>query len=111
MKKKESIWNKLQKAENAEWTLEEVKTAIHWFRQATAFLCGLFWGILPLTGLPGFVSQLMLNIILTVVFYTTVLKVDPEDFGGHGALTQEALPPALSMFLLTWIVTYSLVYF
>lgn len=109
--KQGSVWEKIQQAESAQWTLEEVKTAIHWFRQLTAFLCGVLWGSIPFTGFYGFTSMVVVNSVGTIIFYTTVLKVDPEDFGGHGALTQEALPPAISMFLLTWIVTYSLLQF
>ena len=109
--KSSSIWEKLQDAESADWTQEEVKTAIHWFRQLVSFLCGILWGLIPFTGLNGFLTHLAVNTVGTFVFYSGVLKVEAEDFGGHAVLTQEALPPSISMFLLMWILTYSFVHF
>lgn len=109
--KKASIWEKLQDAESAEWSLDEVKTAIHWFRQFVSFLCGFVWGLIPLTGFNAFISQVAVNFFTTIVFYTTVMKIEPEEFGGHATLTQEGMPPSISMFLLIWIITYSLLHF
>ncbi|KAM4083307.1 hypothetical protein ACB094_08G046100 [Castanea mollissima] len=40
-----------------------------------------------------------------------ILKVDEEDFGGHGALLQEGLFASISLFLLSWILVYSLGHF
>lgn len=106
--KKPTIWEKLQSPEPSEWTTDEVKTAIHWFRQLLSFLCGLIWGCVPLTGFYSALAQLVLNTIGTFFFYTTVMKIDPEEFGGHGVLTQEAISPSISMFLLIWIITFSI---
>ncbi|KAJ4844635.1 hypothetical protein Tsubulata_022838, partial [Turnera subulata] len=38
-------------------------------------------------------------------------KVDEEDFGGHGALLQEGLFASFTLFLLSWILVYSLAHF
>lgn len=106
-----TLWEKIQQADSVQLDSDEIKTAIHWFRQTTSLVCGVIWGILPLTGLYGFLIHLAINSIGTIIFYTSILKIDPEEHGGHGAMSQEGLPPALSMFILVWIVTYSLVQF
>lgn len=108
---KKTIWEKIKTNDNLNWDLDELKTAIHWFRQFTSLTIGIIFGILPFTGLYAFITFLSISILSTVIFYTSVIQVDPDEFGGHGALSQEGLAPALSMFLLAWIVSYSLVQF
>ncbi|KAF8396793.1 hypothetical protein HHK36_018426 [Tetracentron sinense] len=44
-------------------------------------------------------------------YYAIILKIDEEDFGGHGTLLQEGLFASLTLFLLAWILVYSLVHF
>ncbi|PIN10704.1 putative Rab5-interacting protein [Handroanthus impetiginosus] len=44
-------------------------------------------------------------------YYALVLKVDEEEFGGHGALLQEGLFASICLFLLVWILVYSLAHF
>ncbi|KAF8402929.1 hypothetical protein HHK36_011022 [Tetracentron sinense] len=44
-------------------------------------------------------------------YYAIILKIDEEDFGGHGTLLQEGLFASLTLFLLAWILVYSLAHF
>ncbi|KAG2397720.1 uncharacterized protein HKW66_Vig0140440 [Vigna angularis] len=44
-------------------------------------------------------------------YYAVILKVDEEEFGGHGALLQEGLFASVTLFLLSWILVYSLAHF
>ncbi|KAF4362185.1 hypothetical protein G4B88_009465 [Cannabis sativa] len=44
-------------------------------------------------------------------YYAMILKVDEEDFGGHGALLQEGLFASVTLFLLAWVLVYSLGHF
>jgi hypothetical protein len=40
--------------------------------------------------------------------YNSVLQLeDPEEMGGHKELLNEGQPSGVAMFLLTWILTYS----
>ena len=41
-------------------------------------------------------------------YYAIILKVDEEDFGGHGALLQEGLFASISLFLVLWSLSLSL---
>ncbi|MBA0658297.1 hypothetical protein Gotur_030476 [Gossypium turneri] len=40
-----------------------------------------------------------------------ILKIDEEEFGGHAALLQEGLFASMTLFLLAWILVYSLAHF
>jgi hypothetical protein len=44
-------------------------------------------------------------------YYAYLLKIDEEDFGGHGALLQEGMFASFTLFLLSWTLIYSLVHF
>ncbi|GJV11848.1 Rab5-interacting protein [Tanacetum coccineum] len=41
-------------------------------------------------------------------YYAIILKIDEEDFGGHGPLLQEGLFASVTLFLLAWTLVYSL---
>lgn len=111
VQQKMSLWKKFRERDAARWKEEELKSAIHWFRQLVSLVVGIIWGILPFKGLNAFVSHFILNSLGTVVFYSSAIGIDPEEFGGHAILWQEGVAPAISMFMLSWIVTYSLVQF
>lgn len=106
-----SIWEKIKEGGSARWKEDELKTAIHWFRQTVSLVLGIAWGVASFTGFNAFMTHLVVNSIGTVVFYSSYIGVDPEEFGGHSVLWQEGLAPALSMFMLAWVVTYSSVHF
>ena len=40
-------------------------------------------GLVP-SGLNGFLTHLAVNTVGTIVFFTRLLKVEPDDIGGHG---------------------------
>jgi hypothetical protein len=41
-------------------------------------------------------------------YYAMILKIDEEDFGGHGALLQEGLFASITLFLVPWHLSLSL---
>ncbi|KAF3578911.1 hypothetical protein DY000_02030238 [Brassica cretica] len=76
--------------------------------QVVGLLCGLLWGAIPLVG--GIWLLLFLAISSGIVYgyYALILKIDEEDYGGHATLLQDGLFASLSVFLLAWILVYSL---
>ncbi|XP_051224532.1 uncharacterized protein [Lolium perenne] len=95
----------------ASWDKDQLLDAVHWIRQAVGLACGLLWGSLPLVG--GIWIALFLAISTGIVYwyYAYVLKIDEEEFGGHGALLQEGMFASFTLFLLSWILVYSLAHF
>ncbi|KAI4389097.1 hypothetical protein MLD38_001359 [Melastoma candidum] len=93
------------------WDKDQLGDMLHWIRQVVGLLCGLVWGAIPLVGGIWFVLFLALSTGIVYGYYAVILKVDEEEFGGHGALLQEGLFASLTLFLLAWILVYSLGHF
>lgn len=96
---------------DASWEKEELFDALHWIRQVVALLCGILWGFIPLVGSFWIVLFLALSSAIVYGYYTLVLKIDSEDFGGHGSLLQEGMFASVTLFLLSWILVYSVLHF
>ncbi|CAD5185288.1 uncharacterized protein LOC135650843 [Musa acuminata AAA Group] len=95
----------------ASWDKDQLGDVLHWIRQGLGLACGLLWGAIPLVGAIWIALFLLLSSGIIYGYYTYVLKIDEEDFGGHGALLQEGLFASFSLFLLAWILVYSLAHF
>ncbi|KAF9675356.1 hypothetical protein SADUNF_Sadunf09G0023700 [Salix dunnii] len=95
----------------ASWDKDQLGDALHWIRQVVALVCGLLWGTIPLVG--GIWIGLFLLISSGIIYgyYAMILKIDEEDFGGHSTLLQEGLFASITLFLLSWILVYSLAHF
>ncbi|KAK1396816.1 Respirasome Complex Assembly Factor [Heracleum sosnowskyi] len=96
---------------DASWDKDQLGDVLHWIRQIVALLCGLIWGAIPLIGGIWFVIFLVISSAIIYGYYAMLLKVDEEDFGGHGALLQEGLFASITLFLLAWTLVYSLGHF
>ncbi|XP_073291715.1 uncharacterized protein [Primulina huaijiensis] len=96
---------------DASWDKDQLADVLHWIRQALALIFGLIWGAIPLVGGIWFFLFVVLSTGIIYAYYAIVLKIDEEDFGGHGALLQEGLFASVSLFLLAWILVYSLAHF
>lgn len=96
---------------DASWDKDQLGDVLHWIRQALGLLCGLIWGAIPLVGGIWFILFVVLSTAIIYAYYAIVLKVDEEELGGHGALLQEGLFASISLFLLAWILVYSLGHF
>ncbi|PKI48708.1 uncharacterized protein RAB5IF homolog [Punica granatum] len=95
----------------ASWDKDQLGDALHWIRQFVALVCGLLCGAIPLAGGIWIVMFLVLSSGIIYGYYAMVLKIDEEEYGGHGALLQEGLFASLTLFLLAWILVYSLAHF
>lgn len=95
----------------ASWDKDQLLDAVHWIRQALGLLCGLVWGALPLVGAHWIALFLAISTGIIYWYYAYVLKIDEEEFGGHGALLQEGMFASFTLFLLSWILVYSLAHF
>uniref|UniRef100_A0A0C9S315 TSA: Wollemia nobilis Ref_Wollemi_Transcript_15930_1025 transcribed RNA sequence n=1 Tax=Wollemia nobilis TaxID=56998 RepID=A0A0C9S315_9CONI len=95
----------------ASWDKDQLGDVLHWIRQAIGLICGLLWGAIPLVGAIWIVVFLLLSSGIVYTYYHIVLKVDEEEFGGHGTLLQEGMFASITLFLLSWIMVYSLLHF
>ncbi|XP_020214802.1 uncharacterized protein RAB5IF homolog [Cajanus cajan] len=95
----------------ASWDKDQLGDVLHWIRQGLGLACGFLWGTIPLVGGIWFILFLVLSSGIIYSYYAVILKVDEEEFGGHGALLQEGLFASITLFLLSWILVYSLGHF
>ncbi|EFJ10222.1 hypothetical protein SELMODRAFT_182295 [Selaginella moellendorffii] len=96
---------------DAEWDRDQLGDVLHWLRQALGLLCGIVWGLIPLVGSVWLLVFMLVSTLLVYTYYAFLLKVDQDEFGGHGALLQEGMFASVTLFLLAWILVYSLVHF
>ncbi|KAA3458559.1 Rab5-interacting [Gossypium australe] len=107
----------------ASWDKDQLGDVLHWIRQVVALFYGLLWGAIPVVGgiwifitvttqakdnYTGFSGH---NTGIIYGYYAMTLKIDEEEFGGHAALLQEGLIASITLFLLAWILVYSLAHF
>ncbi|KAL8201807.1 hypothetical protein R6Q57_010954 [Mikania cordata] len=90
---------------------DQLGDVLHWIRQIVALVCGLLWGTVPLVGGIWLVAFLLISSGIIYGYYAIILKVDEEEFGGHGPLLQEGLFASVTLFLLAWTLVYSLAHF
>ncbi|KAL5991904.1 hypothetical protein ACLOJK_012815 [Asimina triloba] len=83
----------------ASWDKDQLGDVLHWIRQVVALTFGLIWGVIPVVGAIWIVVFLVLSSGIIYGYYSLILKIDEEDFGGHGALLQEGLFASFSLFL------------
>ncbi|KAK7262473.1 hypothetical protein RJT34_30046 [Clitoria ternatea] len=95
----------------ASWDKDQLGDVLHWIRQVLGLVCGFIWGAIPLVGGIWFILFLALSTGIIYSYYAVIIKVDEEEFGGHGALLQEGLFASITLFLLSWILVYSLAHF
>ncbi|XP_039836291.1 respirasome Complex Assembly Factor 1-like [Panicum virgatum] len=95
----------------ATWDKDQLLDAVHWIRQAVGLFCGLLWGAVPLVGAVWIALFMAISTGIIYWYYAYVLKIDEEEYGGHGALLQEGLFASFTLFLLSWTLVYSLAHF
>ncbi|KAF7120382.1 hypothetical protein RHSIM_Rhsim13G0081500 [Rhododendron simsii] len=96
---------------DASWDKDQLGDVLHWIRQVVALACGLLWGTIPLVGGIWIIVFMVISSGIIYAYYAMILKIDEEEFGGHGALLQEGLFVSIMLFLLAWILLYSLAHF
>ncbi|XVF46526.1 hypothetical protein PTKIN_Ptkin03bG0034100 [Pterospermum kingtungense] len=95
----------------ASWDKDQLGDVLHWIRQVVALFCGLLCGAIPVVGGIWIFIFLAISTGIIYGYYAMILKIDEEEFGGHAALLQEGLFASITLFLLAWILVYSLAHF
>lgn len=88
---------------------DEVLDTVYWYRQALAFLMGILWGFLGLTGSVGVFSFVIFNSLAAyAIANNTGYEFDPDD---SYQSVKEGFMATFATFLVTWIVTYTSTHF
>lgn len=94
-----------------DWERDEVLDVLHWMRQILGLSLGIVWGAIPLVGGLWLLLFVVGTSILVFAYYSLLLKLDADDYGGHPLLLGEGFMPSIGTFLLTWILLYSTLHF
>lgn len=106
-----SVWQRAFTSQSQWPDKDEFLDVIYWSRQIIATVLGLLWGIIPLKGFLGIAIFGALNAGILYVYFGNYQRVDEEEFGGLWELTKEGFMSSFALFLVTWIIVYSAIYF
>ena len=95
-----------KKAENLE--KDEIFDLVFWCRQIIALSFGLACGIFQITGLSVIFGFFVLFFLLSYIYYSKILQINEDDFG-QNELIMEGVADGFGLFMLSWIVSYTLV--
>jgi hypothetical protein len=82
---------------------------VYWFKQIFAVFIGIACGIVPLTGVSGLAVFAISIATLSYIFGFFWLRLDEELVGGPFAVATEGGFTAFSIFMITWVLTYTVI--
>lgn len=101
-----SLWAKAFD-KNAELTAQEALSAAHWIRQATGVVVGTAFGVLQLKGAPAIMTFIVVSALFPSALLSFSNELDAEEIAKIAPIQMEGMMPALALFLLTWIISYT----
>ena len=90
-------------------TFEELPDVLFCIRQLMAFAVGISFGVFEVTGFTGILWNVVIILLLPFVYYSRFLNVNIEDYGAM-ELASAGLQSSFGLFMLCWILTYSIIY-
>ena len=104
---KQSLWSKVF-VKGVELTSEESLKATHWLRQAFGVIFGTICGLAGFTGSPVVIAFAIATFSGPTAFLSMLHDIDIEEISKHGSIQMEGLMPSVALFLLSWIITYTI---
>lgn len=100
------LWGKVLD-KTYELTPQEVLNASHWLRQTIAVAFGTVFGVLQLTGAPCIMTFILAGAMVPPVLLSITNEIDAEEISAVGSIQTEGMMPAFALFLLSWILSYT----
>uniref|UniRef100_A0A0N4ZQW9 Rab5-interacting protein n=1 Tax=Parastrongyloides trichosuri TaxID=131310 RepID=A0A0N4ZQW9_PARTI len=110
---KPSILSSLNKAlkPNSEWcSRDEILDVLYWGKQLLSIVIGMIWGVLPFTGITSIIAFTLASGVSSYLYVTRFQEYDDEELGGFFEIAREGISAAFATFMITWIVTYTLIH-
>lgn len=101
-----SLWAKAFD-KDVELTVQEALSAAHWIRQATAVVVGTSFGVLQLKGAPAIMTYILVSALFPSALLSFSNELDAEEIAKVAPIQMEGMMPAMALFLLTWILSYT----
>lgn len=102
-----SLWQKVF-AKDEQLTPQEVLKAAHWVRQLLGVSVGIIFGVVRFTGAPAIMTFLLTTIMAPAALLGLFNELDLDEINDVSPMQAEGVMPSFALFLLTWIVTYTI---
>lgn len=102
-----SLWQKVF-AKDEQLTPRETLKAAHWMRQLIGIIIGILFGVMKFTGAPAIMSFLLTTVMTPPAFLGLFNELDLDEINDESPMQAEGIMPSFALFLLTWIVTYTI---
>lgn len=80
---------------------------LYWFRQFIGLIIGIVFGLVNIQGIQGFIAYILISCVIIYLYYSKYqYNIDEEEIGRFELLS-EGFMPAIALFTLAWILTYS----
>ncbi|XP_064399258.1 GEL complex subunit OPTI-like [Halichondria panicea] len=87
---------------------EDFLNVVYWLKQILSIFVGLVCGIVPLQGFIGILAFLLVSGGLVYLYCVLYQGIDQEEYGGAWELLKEGMMTAFAMFMVNWIITYTM---
>ncbi|KAJ2774913.1 hypothetical protein IWQ56_000354 [Coemansia nantahalensis] len=90
-----------------DWRKDELRTVVFWLIAAASLALGGTFGLLGLRGFPCLAVYVAALVAGPPAYWTAILGVDDEDFGGKMEILNDSIGAGAAVFLLAWTGVYT----
>ena len=91
-----------------ELTKDQKLDKVFWFKVIVSIIFGIAFGILNMKGIISIILFLLASIILTSLYFSKFVSTENEDIDYQSEVLVEGLNVSIPLFLLCWIMTYTM---
>ncbi|KAI9502797.1 hypothetical protein GGI25_005187 [Coemansia spiralis] len=104
-----TVWQKAFMRDQ-EWRKDELRDAVFWVISAFSLVLGLLFGVVGISGLPGFVVFFSGVVVVPSIYYASFLGVDDQDYGGKMEVLGDSVGAGAAVFVLAWTGIYTMLH-
>ena len=91
-----------------ELTKDQKLDKVFWFKVMVSIVFGIAFGVLNMKGIISIILFLLASIILTSLYFSKFVSTENEDIDYQSEVLVEGLNVSVPLFLLYWIMTYTM---
>ena len=91
-----------------ELTKDQKLDKVFWFKVLVSIVFGIAFGLLNMKGIISIILFLLASIILTSLYFSKFVSTENEDIDYQSEVLVEGLNVSVPLFLLCWIMTYTM---
>lgn len=102
-----TLWQKVI-SKQVQLNPEEALRATHWVRQVEGVIIGTIFGVAQFKGALTILTFLFLSVMGAPALLSLTNELDIEEIAQVSSIQTEGLMPSFALFLLSWIITYTM---